>query len=106
MTERRERYENALINHPVHDNDTLRYAVDAVMALANEESVELTEAYVAARSEVGRSYRAVGRLSAENARLRATIERVRNALDDTTGTHADAVERAYEALNGPNGETL
>lgn len=35
--ERRERYENELSNHPVYDKDTLRSAVDAVMAVADEE---------------------------------------------------------------------
>ena len=79
--ERRERYENELVEHPVYDDNTLRSAVDAVMALANEESAQLTEAYVAARCEVGRSHREVGRLTAENARLRATIKRVRALLD-------------------------
>lgn len=71
--ERRERYAAAIAKAWMTPGVAQSHypEAEAAMAVADEESAQLTEAYVAARCEVSRSHREVGRLAAENARLRA-----------------------------------
>lgn len=89
------------VEHPVYDARTLRLATDAVMTVADEEQQKLAAEVAALVATIFRAHK-------ENNRLRATIERVRNALDgialwvEVNGypNTADVLEDIRTALEG------